>query len=307
MAARYRTLGLSVPITEVLDPEKWKERYAWGIPLGESASLLDRVKTVAGSQAADAFAREVSDFPPETIRWHLRAAVSELETKLLVPFGLEVVKSDPVDDGVVLGRDYDRRGQRLPYTFAENEAWFRIDLPSGVISVERVRAYYYGTPVWTISGTEIRVEWGRQGIIHILPINLGQWIVTSSADGGNYGIWQTLALHKSPVPDFWSVDYTRGPISQHGGAPGQIEAVLADWCYCTAGQKLMALIGTARTKGLSGSSVSIDGVSRSVNFAGGQWGIYSAAAQALKEATERIDWKAMRLYKKGLRIKMFGY
>ena len=34
MAASNRILGLSVPVTELLDPVLWKNRYAYGVLLG---------------------------------------------------------------------------------------------------------------------------------------------------------------------------------------------------------------------------------------------------------------------------------
>jgi len=312
----YEALGLSVPVTQVIDPKLWMERYAWGVSMGGGGSLVARAKAIAVAQAGRGAAavvekimeRVFNEIPPRVIQWHLRAALSELEMKLGMPMGLEIVKSDPVDADERLGETYDREAARLPYTHAEAGAWFRIDLPPGVIRVDRVRGYYYGTKVWELStkqGTDnmIRLEWGRQGVMHILPINMQAIIVTQ---GGNYGIWHTIHTHQSPVPDFWSVDYVRGPVSKHGGAVGQLEAVLAHWVYCTAGQVILSMAGIAASKGLASTSLSIDGVSRSVGLqASAIYGLNSALEHMLDEATKRIDWKRVRAQKRGLRLRMY--
>jgi len=318
----YRTLGLSVPVTDVIDPQLWRERYATGLRAGATAStgaksIKQRIAELTGDRdAGEAFQVVASGIPDETIRWHLRAALSELEMKLGVNFGLEVVKSPPIDDGLVLGRDYDRVRERLPYTRAEASDWFRIDLPdSSIISVERIRAYYFDMLVWEFSNDNdtrhlIHLEWSKQGILHIIPIELQSIVVTRSGFGGsgNYGVWHTINLHTSPVPDFWGVDYTVGPISEHGKQPGRIEAVLAHWCYCVAGILLLSIDGLAQSQGLTSASISMDGVSRSIGLqASAIYGLNSALEHALEEATKRIDWKQLRTRKRGLTVHPFSY
>ncbi|MHC4717920.1 MAG: hypothetical protein ACYS5V_13180, partial [Planctomycetota bacterium] len=107
-ATRLRTLGLSVPVSEVLDPQLWRERYAYGITLGPdpeaaaAASLSDALCSVNGGSADDVQAKlkdAISEIPDDVIRWHLRAAMSELEVKLGIPLGIVICKADPVDPG----------------------------------------------------------------------------------------------------------------------------------------------------------------------------------------------------------------
>jgi len=246
----------------------------------------------------------------------MRAAISELEAKLGVPMGIEVCKARPADDGLIQGVHFDRLVSRLPYNRAATNTWFRIDLPSAsVISVDRIRAYYFDVLVWEFSEANgnmnfVKLEWGEQGTLHIIPTDLLSVVITNNADGGgsNYGVWHTINIHQSPVPDFWAVDFTRGPISKQGGATGEIEAVLAHWCYCVAGITLLSIGGLAQSQGLTSASISMDGVSRSVGLqASAIYGLNSALEHVLDEATKRINWKSLRSYKRGLPVMMYGY
>lgn len=300
----YETLGLSVPVTEALDPQLWRERYAWGLVLGPSADRKAR-------QATREFKRLTEAIPNEVIRWHIRCALSEIELKIGLPLGVEICKADPVDAGLRLGHDYDRQVVRLPYTHGEMAKWFRIDIPwTGVISVERIRAYYFGSLIWELStandnASNIRLQWGTQGIVHILPVQLNALAVVGA--DGSYGPWHTLVLHHTPVPDFWAVDFTRGPVSAHGQKPGEIEAALVHYAHCIAGILLLSEAGMAQSRGLSNTSISLDGVSRSVGLtASAIYGLNSALESAYEKAAKRIDIKAIRRAKRGLRMKMMA-
>ena len=307
MAASNRILGLSVPVTELLDPVLWKNRYAYGVLLGAVQREWQTVNH--GGDIKRELVKKVDEIPPETIRWHLRAALSELEVKLGVPMGVVICKSKPVDDGLVVGRDYDREVPRLPYTLGETEAWWRIDAPSGCISIERVRAYYFGTKIWefsTANGNQehIRLVHPALGTVHLLPTNLASIIVTPE---GRTGVFHTVYANRVGVPDFWAVDYTLGPVTKVTGQAGHVEAVLADWVYCAAGIKLLNLASMAVSKGITSSSVSMDGVSRSVSLqASAMYGMNSALEKVYSDAMQRIDWKALKTYKRGLRLKMYG-
>lgn len=320
-AGDYRTLGLSVPVSEVLDPRLWRERYAFGTPAGtdpRSPAAVRRSKIGGGvleralsgtmtDAEADEVARAVAALPDRTILWHLRAAVSELELKLGLRFGVEVLKADPVDDGLVEGQHFDRRIGRFPYFLQDARQYFKIDVPGPIVSVQRVRAYYFGQKIWEFDGTtansSVRVEWAPQGAIHLMPLSLQGLILTGN---GQYGVWHTVALHRSPLPDFWAVDYTTGPVARDGSV-GRIEAVLAHWCYAVAGMTLLSLSGMAQSKGLSSASVSMDGVSRSIGLqASAIYGLNSATEHVYDETTKRIDWKELRAQKRGMRILPFG-
>lgn len=291
-------LGRTVNVREVLDPQLWRERYAFGLPVGQT---LDERKTAKGLFAG---------IPDETIRWHLRAALSEAEMHLGVELGIEVLKARPVDDGLVKGRDYDREVERLPYTKAEEARFFRIDLPHGpVISVERVRAYYWDTLIWEFSTTgssgslqNILLEWKKSGTLHIIPANMQAFMVTPN---NAWGTWYTINLSTGPIPGVWAVDYTVGPNTKD--RPGEIPVVLAHWCYAVAGILLLSMGGLAQSKGLTSTSLSFDGFSKSVSLqASAIYGINSALEEALDKATKRIDWKALRsAYGRGMRVRLY--
>tara|TARA_R110000824_G_scaffold54028_2_gene149066 strand:- start:20052 stop:20954 length:903 start_codon:yes stop_codon:yes gene_type:complete len=284
---------------------------------GDLLALLSKdsgAKTKAGIAASEtqiAAATAIDSLSDDTIRWHLRAALSELEVRLGIPMGIEIIKSLPIDEGLVKGVDYDRAEPRRPFTRSDQRNWFQIPLAESVISIERVRAYWFGTLVWEISTAQenvelVTLEWKTAGSAHILPTALSNLLITSPIGGGDFGAFQLINGWASPLPDVWSVDYTRGPMTKTGEV-GQVEAVLAHWCYCAAGILLLSQGGLAQSKGLTNASVSIDGLSRSVGLqASAIYGINSSLEEAYKKSMERIDWKRLRIYKRGLRIRPYG-
>jgi hypothetical protein len=316
-------LGLAVPPSEVLDPAMWRARYAWGIALGaaqtrDRGSLYSRLEAARcrDSEVLDeldddeaALTKFVGDIPDDVIRWHLRAAMSEAEYALGMPMGINVCKARPADDGLVLGTHFDELVPRLPYTRTEAHSFFRIDLPRrGIISVERIRAFYYGTETWDISndnGTldQIKLEWTNEGTLHIIPTNLEALVISS---GGNWGVWDLINTGgRSPVPDFWAVDFTYGPVTRDGQV-GKIPSVLANWIYCAAGLLVLGQSGMAQSRGLTNTSISIDGISRSVGLsASAQAGLYGALEKSYDAAMQRIDFKKLRAQMRGLRLRPY--
>lgn len=314
-----RTLGLSAPITTALDPTVWRKHYAFGLDLaaggGSLGGFTQRYASMCGERASKKLATVIAQISDDTIRWWLRCALSELQVKLGIPLGVAIVKSPPLDDGLTQGVDYDVLMPRRPYTHGEAAHWYRIDVPGPILSVQRVRGYYYGQAVWEFSQSRdnidlIRVEWPTEGSMHILPINFQTIIVTQTGQGGpgNYGVWHTLGAHRSPVPDFWSVDYTKGPVEKETGNPAELELVLINWCMCVAGQNILSMAGLAKSQGITSSSLSMDGLSRSIGLTTGELhSIYGALEEALHRAEERIDWKQLRKYKRGLRVRMLSW
>jgi hypothetical protein len=328
----YRTMGLSVPVTEALDPALWRERYAYGITLGvgepsaETAALKDVLgcdtsrghpKTAGGralkaETADDCISALATEIPPSVIRWHLRAAMSELEIKLGIPFGVVVTKGIPVDDGLVQGTDYDRAEPRRVFLESERRAFYRVDLPASVLSVERVRAFWFDQLVWSISADDnnqalIQLEHPSTGSMHLLPTQAATLLIAMPISSSpEYGSLQMMMGYPSQLPGVWSIDYTQGPMTKQG-QPGHIEAALAHWIYCKAGILLLSMGGMAASKGLTNASLSIDGLMKSIGLqASAMYGINSALENRLKEAEEAIDWNKLRLYKRGMRIRPYG-
>lgn len=301
--------SLSVPVAEVLDPALWRERYAYGLVLGEAATrgstLRERVLAAKrGAAGPNGDAAAIEGLPDSVIRWHLRVALSEVGTKLGIPLSTEVIKADPVDEGLVRGIDYDRVVPRLPYRRAETDQWFMLPLENNVVSVERIRAYWYDDLIMEVSPARgnadlIAIQHPRQGIVHVVPANL-QSLTMDTA--GNYGAWFTIVGALAHAPYFWAVDYTRGPIARDG-SPQRIEAVLAHYVYCTAGLTLLALDSVARIKGITSSSLSLDGVSRSISVSPH---LHQVLADTWEAALKRIDWPSLRTSHRGLRLRMYG-
>lgn len=307
MGVSERELGTSVPVTEVLNPGLWRDRYAYGVLLG----AIKREWQASGKPGdpGRTLVRTVDELPPDTIRWHLRAALSEVELKIGVPMGVVICKAPPFDATDLRGKTYDRQVPRLPFHLGEHESWWKIQLPAGVLSVERVRGYYYGNTVWEFSEArgnldQLHLEWPGYGGVHVMPSSLTSIVISST---GQVGVLQQLYINRVAVPDFWAVDYTLGPGTWPAGLDGHIPAAVADWCYCVAGQKLLNLASMSVSKGVSSSSVSMDGVSRSVNLqASAMYGMNSALERVYKEASERIDWKALALALRGIRVRSYS-
>lgn len=308
---RNRDLGLSVPVAELVDPDLWRQRYAYGLIAGvlpSDGTLAERLtaaKAAVTKEGTEEAVKGIKSLPDAMIRWHLRAALSEVETKISMPMGVRIYKGDPVDEGLVQGQDYDAVYPRQPWLVSDVNAWYRIPVLPNLVSIERVRAYYFGNLVLSVSGENIQMAHPRQGEANILPITFN----TLALAQGWYGSAHTLLLGSPrPVPNVWSIDFTTGPIDRDG-TPSRVPAMLAAYVYALAGQAIFALDGLARSKGVTSSSLSMDGVSRSLSFAsGGQGGgINSAVESYLEKAEKRIDINALRTSMKGIRILPFGH
>jgi hypothetical protein len=183
--------------------------------------------------------------------------------------------------------------------------------------VERVRSYYWTeSPVVEISTEQGNLDLLRleKGVLYIFPTSLATiaaaadaWALAFATGPGNSWFQPYNMIRRDAVntPEFWAVDYTLGPTTQEGGQVGHIEAVLADWVYCIAAQKLLPMAAMAVTRGVSGSTIGMDGISRSVPLANGG-AIYKALADVYKETTERIDWKALQSYKRGITVAAYS-
>ncbi len=314
----YRTMGLTVPVAEVLNVRLWRDRYAWGIPLAGSDAFTPKQQLVEACQALNENDVQqqvqalVAQIPDHVIRWHLRAALSELEMRLAIPMGLVVVKSPDLDAHVVQGRDFDRLDPRRPWKFQDAMYHYRLDLPYNVVSVERIRAYMYGTRIiecdnngnnGPLSIGRIVLEWPSQGSVHILPVNMSAIIQGPSMSDYALSIWELMFRQQRSVPDFWSFDYTLGPWDRMTHTPGQIEAVLAHWVYLRAGKLLINMAGTAYGQGIASTSLSFDGFSRTITTSqSAMYGINSAMELVFQGLTDSIDWRTIKRYKRGLKV-----
>lgn len=311
----YTTLGLTVPISEILNPKLWRDRYAWGIPLAgamkftPSQQLNEATCALQDCAGNETIQATVEQIPDDVIRWHLRAALSELEMRLGVTMGIVRVLSPEIDSNERLGSTFDRVGIRLPYKRQDAQNWYHIQLDRSVISVERIRGYYFGQKVIEASVGNNNIgnvvaQWKRQGDVYILPVNIGALIVNSGYSPQPYAqsVWELIWSAPS-VPDFWAVDYTLGPVDNMTGTPGLIEAVLAHWVYLRAGKLIINMAGTAFGQGITSTSISANGFSRSITTSqSAMYGINSAMELVFQSYTDSIDWERLRRQKVGLRV-----
>lgn len=314
MTTAYRTLGLTCPVAEILDPDLWRRRYAFGLPLQLDGAVLAN----SGGACADACARvaeagrdpnlqaAVTELDPSVIRYHLRAALSDLELRLGVPLGIVSYRSEPLDERDELGRTFDQLLPRRPYVRDEAADFYRLRLPPGCLSIERIRGVLFGTVVLEVSraagnGEILRLEWPKVGEVHMIPVNL-QAVLLAQGSGYALSFYELMQRTGGSPPDFWAIDCTCGPTGQYDGTPGQIELVLAHWVGLRAARAILPLLGDATSRGVTSTSTSFDGYSTSVSLASGQGGLYSATLAAFKALEEEIDWKRLRTYKRGLRV-----
>lgn len=309
--ALYRTLGLTVPVSELLNVAAWRERYAWGIPLAGTDAFtptqqLQEACAALGECNGDGQVQAlVAQIPDSVVRWHLRAAMSELEIKLGAPLGVVVVKTPPLESGVTLGQHFDKLGQRMPFYHHDALEYWRLSLPYSVLSVERVRGVYFGTTIVEVAGSSVIVEWPGPGSVHINPLDMSAALASSVAysNAQAYELFGDLWRAREQVPDFWAVDYTLGPRDKFTGEPGQVEVALAHWVGLRAAGMLINIAGTAYGQGIASTSLSMDGITRAITTSqSAMYGINSAYELVIKAYAESIDWKALRTIRRGLPV-----
>ncbi len=324
---RHASLGLTVPVSEVLDPSIWRAGYAYNVALGRGAAppelaIIDGLPqgcapSVApyggiSSAAADAACSAADELPDESIRMHLRAALSLLETRLQIPLGTVIVKGIPVDAGLVQGVHYDRVAERLPYKASDVDNYYRVDLPPGVISVERVRVFWRSQLVWEVTGpanadtSSIRLATGHTQL-HLMPLTGTLFALWPITDPPRFSLLQQIMATPRPMPDAWSVDYTLGPVTATGQV-GHIEYILAHWARMQAALTLLPLASAARTQGVAGASIGMDGLSKSVQLAGGGMSsMWVSIEQAYRQALAEINLDRLAVQKRGITIRGMGY
>lgn len=311
------SLGLTIPVPEVIDPALWRERYVFGHQLGLE------LKFAAGIHA-DAIEAAMIDLagrlPEHVIAWHLRCSLGELGNKLGVSFERLVVKSEPLDDGLRAGIDYDVVQQRIPLTRHSVENNYRIELCESILSVERVRLYIGDNLVFTVhnpstGAASIRIHDQRNGVLYIVgqadaTMQMGAWGNASGAlPLGNRGfanaMYSTLVTGIQPrgsIPGAWSVDYVKGPIS-HEGIPNRIDVALANWVALNAGRLMLGISGGSQAGGLGSSSVSIDGVSQNAAVSqSAMYGLNAPMETAFEAITKLIDWNMYRRRLRGIHV-----
>lgn len=306
-------LGLSVPIADLVDPQKWRDYYGVGIqgldPVldAEVVARLEAEGTRRQCTAATAAVSRAA-MPDTLIRAHLRTAASEAFVRLGIDPATERVLGSEVDPSEVLGVTYDREERRWPLSGWSTRApfQFRIDMPGNVMEIERVRAFFMGVELFEVNAGDatdwiLTTEWSRPGVAHIVPRS-GATLVFA------YEGWAPPRFlmgqgRPAPIPDFWSIDYTRGLVSPFGGGRAEVPANLRGWVYSKAGVAILSLLGAGRSDGVTSHSISIDGISESVGLqASAIYGLYSSLEEVMRREVKGVDFKALTRLLRGPRI-----
>lgn len=223
----------------------------------------------------------------------LNGILVDVQSKLGISFARKVLKTDP-DPALVQGVDYDIAGERLHHFRAQlMSTHYYIPLPyANVVSVEQVRLFYGQQYVYLVP-EDWQYHTSKEGILRINPS------LTNSVLQGNFGAFDSVFytfFFREVIPHAWALDYTFGY--------GQIDADIARYVGLLAAIQVLSLAGMGAdvSGGLSNESLSQDGISESVGYASGKYGVYSGLIQAYADELERIDIRNKRLSKKGIKL-----
>ena len=261
------------PLLVGIDAAYLKETYLCGVDL----------KDVNGNLA-------VSD---DALQRHINNATADLEHKLGVRLRRTFAKGTPVDDGLVLGDDYDIEQQRLPFHIEEARSYFKIQFPQNNIkTIDRVRAYIRGNLIWTFDLADIVKEYMKAGVIHILPRS---FVGFSGSPGVFSGIYGDNIINSYFIPDFWSIDYSFGM-----DVP---DLELVEWVCLTACLVVLPIASTAKNPGIASQSITFDGLTRTTNtVASAIYNLYSAQEDSFRKRIQQIDLQAKKQRLRGIKV-----
>jgi len=263
--------------------------FLLGVPLGdawqEPATLPDGSPNPNAGQLTPAGEAALTQV--------INGLIAEVQGKLGIRFERQRVVTDP-DPGMVLGTDYELRGERLHYFRpTAGQGHFTLPLPyANVVSIERVRLFYQDRAVQEVPATWLSFT-SKEGVLRINPY-LNNTLMASTAGAWN-GVWFGYGL-RDILPAAWSVDYTIGH--------GQVDDDVARYIGLRAAMQLLGTLGAspAMGGGLSNESLSMDGVTESVGYATGKYGVYSGLIQQYSDELDHMDIWQMRLTKKGIKL-----
>lgn len=294
MSVLARNMGTEVPIMDALDARRWVEVYFW--PVVDNLAMVPHPRE-AGKTLLDAI-------PPRAISVALASALSQVERRVNVEFGVVRHRAEPVTDGSVQGVDYDAVAERLPLTPSNwTPTGYRLQLPRNVVQVSRVRGLFLGNTVVDIdptdstTGTLTWIDRGA-GILTVRP-GTEQTIAATATPM----LWYYSSL---PIGAFWGVDFVTA-FAGATGRIGMIPAELADYIGMEAGIRLLNQVGTMQTKGVSSTSLGFDGFSKSVSLqASAMYGVNSSLEAVYKDAMARIDLEKARWFYHGSTVMGYG-
>lgn len=235
-------------------------------------------------------------YPEPAIQFHVNRALGRAQETLGIPLKKQIVKAEPVDDGLVKGVHYDRVIKRLPYRATEAGQFYKVMLPDAqIIFVDRLRIFFLNQLTLTFAQEDVRLEWTKEGILHVVPRILsgfwGQWGLLNSKI-----IFQDYMRGQQFIPDFWAIDYTCG-------FDGPLPDRVVEWVCLEAAIQILGIVGTARTPGLASQTISFDGYSHSETLTqSASSHLYSALEKVYRDELATIDLKQIKGTYRGLKV-----
>lgn len=223
----------------------------------------------------------------------LNMAINDVQEKLGIRFARQRVVTDP-DSDQVLGVDYDLLGERLMYFRPSTTVnHYAIPLPyAHVTSIERVRLFYLEREVFRVPEDWISFT-SKEGILRVYPGILSSVVQTT------WGGFDMLAFAygtRDYVPAAWSIDYTFGY--------GRVDMNVAQYIGLTAAIQVLSMAASGKDLGggIASESLSMDGTTETIGHVQGKYGPYSGTIQAYKDQLDALDWRQLRLSKKGVKL-----
>ncbi len=177
------------------------------------AITVDSVRDELSGQGMEMFltALGTPDQQTRIIEQRIGEAQSEIENSLHTYLFQQVIKSRPLDEGLVRGTDYTRLDDAYPFV---RDDWMRQGriktYRRPIQSVQRV-AIRYGQGPDVFEAVEYPRNWisfeGRLGVVNVIPI------VGSATYGAGAMILLPMTggpIHRASLPSLVTVDYTAG-------------------------------------------------------------------------------------------------
>ena len=227
----------------------------------------------------------------------IQFAIGDAETILGTPLKKTMVKCEPINPSLRFGVDYHKTIKRLPYYPDEAKNFFRLHLPDAqILSIDNVQVYYLNQLVYTFNLEDVRLEWPKEGIIHIIPRILSGVLGAWGQFPGTVGIFHHI-LGPRFLPDFWAIDYTCG---FDGPIPDQV----AEWICLKTAIRILPIVGTAEAPGLTSHSLSFDSYSENESLTqSASSHLYSALENSYREQLKDIDLRSkVRSTIRGLKV-----
>lgn len=237
--------------------------------------------------------------PDQVLQYNIDAAMSWVTRVIGVPLKLTRVATPPFTSPLQYNVDYDEEGRLIPWTAPNAAAWSSFRLPhTNIVRLRAIRGVYGGKTIYNIpyewfAGNEL-----GQGWVYIRPTSAGNIAQIVDNNGQFLDVTLLESIGNISVPGFWAVDYDYG-FNKDMRIPKEI----CDIIFKKAAVNLLAELGQAIGRGLTGKSASVDGLSSSLNFvANAERTIFSALATQYAEDLREENLVNMRRYYKGMSV-----